>query len=59
MRTASNFNPLNWTVEAGRSAVQTKADWNLIGTRFGLLGVLLAICLAVATRAFRSYQRSV
>lgn len=59
MQRASDFNPLNWTVEAGRSAVAAHPDWSLVGTRVLMLSALLAVCLAVATRGFRSYQRSV
>jgi hypothetical protein len=31
----------------------------MVGTRFGLLAVLCGVCLALATRAFRAYQRAV
>ena len=44
MAHVADFNPVNWAVVAGRA---------------GLMVALLALCLAFATRAFRSYQRSV
>src|SRR6516164_6121921 len=59
IRHVSDFNPVNWGVVAGRAASSTHADWGLIASRVGFLAALLALCLAFATRAFRSYQASV
>jgi ABC-2 type transport system permease protein len=59
MRTVASVNPVDWAIEAGRSATATSPDWGLIATDIGLLTVLLALCGALATRAFRSYQASV
>jgi ABC-2 type transport system permease protein len=56
---ASDFNPVNWAVLAGRTATSTHPDWGLAASRAGFLVALLAACLVFATRAFRSYQRSV
>jgi len=56
---ASDFNPVNWAVLAGRTATSTHPDWGLAASRAGFLLALLAACLVFATRAFRSYQRSV
>jgi ABC-2 type transport system permease protein len=56
---ASSVNPVNWAVEAGRNAVLPGTDWGMVLTRLGLLAGLLAICIALTTRAFRSYQRTV
>jgi ABC-2 type transport system permease protein len=44
---------------AGRGAVSSSPDWGLTASRAGFLAALLLVCLAFATRAFRSYQRSV
>jgi ABC-2 type transport system permease protein len=55
----SSVNPVNWAVEAGRNAVLPGTDWGMVLTRLGLLAGLLAICIALTTRAFRSYQRAV
>ena len=58
--TVAKFNPLEWAVVAGREALTAESvDWGLVGTRLGLLALLVVACFAVATRAFRSYQRSV
>jgi len=55
----SDFNPVNWGVIAGRAASSNSTDWGLVASRTGFLVVLLGLCLAFATRAFRSYQASV
>jgi ABC-2 type transport system permease protein len=59
VREAARFNPVNWAVEAGRSAATQGADWSLIATRVGLLTALLVVSAAFATRAFRTYQHSI
>jgi ABC-2 type transport system permease protein len=59
MQTASDFNPLNWAVEAGREAVSASPDWASIAAKSGLLLAFLLVCGAFAMRAFRTYQRSV
>ena len=54
----ATFNPLNWAVEAGREALMAAPDWSYVALRMiGLAGVALLAGL-VATRAFRTYQRS-
>ena len=59
MQQVAEFNPVNWAVEAGREAVSSGADWGFVAERVGLLLGLAVVCVWVATRAFRSYQRSV
>jgi ABC-2 type transport system permease protein len=59
IRHVSDFNPVNWAVVAGRAATSTHPDWGLVASRAGFLALLLAASLLFATRAFRSYQRSV
>ena len=59
MAHAADFNPTNWAVIAGRAAASSHTDWGLVASRAGFLAALLAVCLMFATRAFRSYQRSV
>jgi ABC-2 type transport system permease protein len=58
IQTVSKFNPVNWAVEAGRSAAMQKIDWGLVASRTGLLVALMLLCAAFATRAFAIYQRS-
>jgi ABC-2 type transport system permease protein len=55
----ARFNPVNWAVEAGRSAVTRDTDWSLVASRVGLLTVLLLASATLATRAFNAYQRSI
>jgi len=58
IRTVAKFNPVNWAVEAGRSAAMERTDWGLVASRIGLLVGLTLLCATFATRAFTKYQRS-
>jgi ABC-2 type transport system permease protein len=55
----ARFNPVNWAVEAGRSAVSQNTDWSLVVSRIGLLTALLLASATLATKAFNAYQRSI
>lgn len=57
--TFARYNPVNWAIEAGREALLLDADWSLILPRLGALGLVAILAAGLATRAFRSYQRSV
>ena len=59
VRTVSDVNPVNWAVVAGRTATSAHPDWGVVAARAGFLAALMVVCLAFATNAFRSYQRSV
>jgi ABC-2 type transport system permease protein len=59
MSHVADFNPVNWAVVAGRTATSAHPDWGLAASRAAFLAGLLVVCLAFATNAFRSYQRSV
>ncbi|HEY0632736.1 MAG TPA: ABC transporter permease [Thermoleophilaceae bacterium] len=54
----AKVNPVNWAVEASRSALSTHVDWGLIWPRVGGLVLLAVVGSWLATRAFRSYQRA-
>ncbi len=58
IRTVAKFNPVNWAVEAGRSAAMEKIDWGLVASRIGLLAALALLCAGFASWAFGRYQRS-
>ena len=58
VRTVSNFNPVNWAADAGRSVAIGHTDWGLVASRVGLLLLLVALCARFATSAFSAYQRS-
>ena len=58
MQTVASYNPVDWTVVASREALSADPDWAAV---LGRLGGLLAVAVAmgwIATRAFRTYQRS-
>ena len=55
----ARYNPVEWTVQAGREALTATPDWGLVLSRIGLLSDLAAACTWLATRAFRAYQRSI
>jgi ABC-2 type transport system permease protein len=59
MRTVSDGNPVDWAIEAGRSATAAAPDWGPVARDAGLLALLLVVCATVAAQAFRSYQRSI
>lgn len=59
IQTAARFNPVDWAVSAGREALQAGADWGYVTARLAYLFVFLLVSAWLATRAFRSYQRSV
>jgi ABC-2 type transport system permease protein len=54
----ARFNPVNWAIEAARSALSTNVDWGLVLPRLGGLAALALLTGWWATRAFRAYQRS-
>jgi ABC-2 type transport system permease protein len=58
IQTVGEFNPVNWAVEAGRSAAMGDLDWGLVAGRVGLLFALVVVSATFATRAFGTYQRS-
>jgi ABC-2 type transport system permease protein len=59
VQSVSRYNPVEWTVQAGREAVGADPDWGLVLSRMGLLLALAVVCGWLATRAFRTYQRSI
>lgn len=58
IRTIAAYNPVNWAVVAGREAVQANVDWSQVLWHLGYLTLFAAVCAALATQAFRAYQRS-
>ncbi|MFI6684525.1 ABC transporter permease [Streptomyces sp. NPDC050485] len=59
MRHIADFNPLNWGMVAGRSAMSADPDWGIVLGRGGALLALAVIAVWLSTRTFRSYQKSV
>jgi ABC-2 type transport system permease protein len=58
MQTVSSYNPVDWTVVASRAALSANPDWSAIWPRLGGLLAVALVAVWLATRAFRSYQRS-
>ncbi|MDQ2774428.1 MAG: ABC transporter permease [Acidobacteriota bacterium] len=58
IQVVARFNPVNWSVEAGRGALQLHPDWPAILLRLVYLAVFGIVGAWIATRAFRSYQAS-
>lgn len=58
IQAVSTFNPLNWAVVAARDALQANTNWSEVGANLGLLALLLAFSMWVATRCFRVYLKS-
>jgi ABC-2 type transport system permease protein len=59
IQTVARYNPVEWTVQAGREALTAHPDWGLVLSRAGLLAALCVACAWLATRAFHTYQRSI
>ena len=59
VQSVARYNPVEWTIQAGREALTASPDWGLVLSRAGLLAALCATCTWLATRAFRSYQQSI
>ncbi|MFI6023254.1 ABC transporter permease [Streptomyces sp. NPDC051287] len=59
MRHTADFNPLNWAMVAGRSAMSADPDWSAVLSRGGALLALAVVAVWLSIRTFRSYQRSV
>lgn len=58
VRNAAAYNPFEWAVIVGREALSATPDWAALWGHAGLLAALAVIMAALATSAFRVYQRS-
>jgi ABC-2 type transport system permease protein len=54
----AKVNPVNWAIEAARSALSSDVDWGLVLPRLGGLAAIAVLAGWWATRAFRAYQRA-
>ncbi|HET6357003.1 ABC transporter permease [Streptomyces sp.] len=59
MARIADFNPVNWAMMAGRSALAAEPDWGDVLARGGALAGLAVVAVWLSTRALRSYQKSV
>ena len=58
LRGVARYNPVDWAVVASRQALSAATDWSTVLVRLALLATLALVMAGLATRAFRSYQRS-
>jgi ABC-2 type transport system permease protein len=59
MQAIATWNPLNWEVVMGRSALSASPDWSAIAIRGAGLLVLALLAVGLSVRTFRSYARNV
>ncbi|MFC5997077.1 ABC transporter permease [Pseudonocardia hispaniensis] len=59
IQAVATWNPVDWAVVAGREALSASPDWSAVGVRLAGLAAVALLLTALATGAFRSYQRSV
>ncbi|WP_235032148.1 ABC transporter permease [Actinacidiphila yanglinensis] len=59
MRHVADFNPVNWALVAGRSAMSADPDGSLVLTRGGALLALALAAVWLSTRTLGSYQKAV
>lgn len=59
IRHIADFNPLDWAMVAGRSALSERPDRGDVLGRGGALLALAVAAVWLSIRTFRSYQRSV
>jgi ABC-2 type transport system permease protein len=59
MQGIASVNPLDWAVQAGRSALSADPDWGTVASRGGWLLALAVVAVALSTRTFRAYQKAV
>jgi ABC-2 type transport system permease protein len=55
----ATYNPANWAIQAGRTSLMTGPGSSGVLSHTLYLLVFAVVCTWLATRAFRSYQRSV
>ena len=58
VRHTARYNPVDWAVVASRQALSHGTQWGAVLPRLGWLALLAAVMAWLATRAFRTYQRS-
>jgi ABC-2 type transport system permease protein len=58
MRVLSNFNPVNWGVDAARAVVLPDTNWGAVGAHLYYLFALTVVTTTFANWTFRIYKRS-
>jgi ABC-2 type transport system permease protein len=59
MQIVASCNPVNWALEAARSAMSANPDWARVAVQGGGLALLAIAVTALSVLMFRAYQKSV
>jgi ABC-2 type transport system permease protein len=59
MQIVASCNPVNWALEAGRSAMSANPDWARVAVQGGGLALLAIAVTGLSVLTFRAYQKSV
>jgi ABC-2 type transport system permease protein len=58
IQTVAAYNPVDWAVVASRQALSADPDWSMVWIRLAGLAAVALVTGWIATRAFRSYQKT-
>jgi ABC-2 type transport system permease protein len=58
IRRVAAGNPVNWALEAGRSALGAGPDWSFVAIHGAFLAALAIVMVSLSSLSFRAYQRS-
>jgi ABC-2 type transport system permease protein len=58
IQTVAGYNPVDWAVVASRQALSANPDWSMVWIRLAGLAAVALVTGWIATRAFRSYQKT-
>ena len=59
MQVVATYNPLDWAVQIGRSALSATPDWGSVAVRGAALFALALATTALSSGTFRSYQKTI
>jgi ABC-2 type transport system permease protein len=59
IQTAARFNPTDWTIQVGRTALSADTDWSLVLSRGSMLLAFAVVATGLSLRAIRVYQKSI
>jgi len=59
IQTVARYNPTDWTIQIGRTALSADPDWSLVLSRGAFLIAFAVVATWLSLRAIRVYQKSV
>lgn len=59
IQAVAKYNPADWTIQIGRTALSADTDWSLVLSRGGLLLAFAVVATWLSLRAIQVYQKSV